>query len=243
MPRDPRPPRFFFNELSASHDATALRWKTYRPTFRAQQRRSRKSSGGPVDRTFREPGQRSFVTTVPPSPAGCAAMSRPTRRASFEDGDRIDGRGGNDGGDPHRTDREADPGTDPRPGSVAEAAEEATEAKHDRNHDREEQRGGCAPGQCSADGIAVHEVSVSGIRGDVSATTAGPEEQRDTQRLSAGMTRRVKHVREGRETGGSRRPAVARPSQIAVDRHSRPSPPVKRRMPSPARGTRRPNPV
>ena len=44
MPRDPRPPRFFFNELSASHDATALRWKTYRPAFPAQQRRSREPS-------------------------------------------------------------------------------------------------------------------------------------------------------------------------------------------------------
>jgi len=203
-------------------------------------RRRGKASGGPVDRPFREPGQRSFVATAPPSPAGCAAMSRPTRRPSFKDGDRIDGRGGNDGDNPDRTDREADPGTDPRPRRVTESAEEATEAEHDRDHDRQEQRGGCAPGQCSADGISVHEISVSGIRGDVPATTAGPQEHRGSERLSAGMTRRVKDVREGHETGGSCRPAVARPSQIAVDRHTRPSLPVNRSMrPTPVHGERR----
>jgi hypothetical protein len=35
MPRNPRHPRLFINELSASRDATALRWKAYRPPFRA----------------------------------------------------------------------------------------------------------------------------------------------------------------------------------------------------------------
>ena len=163
-------------------------------------------------------------------------MSRPTRRASFEDGDRIDGRGGNDGGDPDRTDREADPGTDPRPRRVTESAEESAEAEHDRNHDRQEQRGGCAPGQCSTDGIAVHEISVPGIRGDVSATTAAPKERRDSQRLSAGMTRRVKDVREGHETGGI---LPSRGREAEPDRGGSPQPPestgeVENAIPEPA---------
>ena len=118
-------------------------------------------SRGPFGSGFPEAGENAFISvdaTTTTRAAGAVSVATLRTAASFERGDRVDGRGRDDGREPDATENQADACAHRRPKGITQSAEQPSEPQHHGERDGQQERGCQAPGEAASDPVAMHRL-------------------------------------------------------------------------------------